>query len=759
MPCPPSRTQRRGRLVVRPRCRGDVEFRDLTFGYGGPRCWTTFGADRGGADRGPRRPDRVGQVHAAEPAAEAARAAAGHGVPRRRGRARPSLADLRGAIGFVPQEAFLFSDRWPTPSRSAWRRGGRRRRADRVGRLRRAARQGRRGLPEGLRDDCGRARHHAVGRPEAAHGDRARPDDRPAHPDAGRCAVGGGHLYRGGDPARCAASCGSARRSSCPIACRPCATRIRSWCSTTAGSSSAERTTSWCASRVLRRAVPEAVARGGAGGVVGQTDVDTRRRGPRQGLRRAADAAADGLPAPVRLQVALALARSSGVAAAVGAALPDEARHRPLHRAAATVGAVPGRPGVSRHAARGVRVGVRADLRHAVRGQRIMFDMRMQIYGHLQRAGRPVLRPQSGRTADDPRDDRRRRPERPVLGRRGCGLRRRVHAGRHHGRADGTDWRLALVAFAVLPLIVLVTQWFRRNVRESYRTVRLWIARINAFLQENITGDGDRAAVQAGGRALREVRRDRPRHRDANIESIFYYAVFYPAIEATSALASALIIWSGGGWVLAGALTLGSLVAFFQYSQRFFRPISDMSEKFNLLQTAMASSERIFKLLDTEPTIASGRWHLEPSPGRPRIARTHVPLTAPAVSAPAFLRPRLVRLLWRGLGAQGRVVRGRAGPAGRHRRRHRRREVDDHQPAAALLRRRPGPHPARRRRYPRAGSRGAARGVQPRAAGRAPLLGDDCANIRLGTAASDERCGGRPRPCTRRGSSNGCRRP
>ena len=88
------------------------------------------------------------------------------------------------------------------------------------------------------------------------------------------------------------------------------------------------------------------------------------------------------------------------------------------------------------------------------------------------------------------------------------------------------------------------------------------------------------------------------KHRDANIESIFYYAVFYPAIESVGALASALIIWYGGGMVLRQALTLGALVAFLQYSQRFFRPISDMSEKFNVLQAAMASSERIFTLLD-----------------------------------------------------------------------------------------------------------------------------------------------------------------
>ena len=164
------------------------------------------------------------------------------------------------------------------------------------------------------------------------------------------------------------------------------------------------------------------------------------------------------------------------------------------------------------------------------------------------------------------------------------------------------DWRLALVTFCVLPLVVLITQWFRRNVRESYRIVRGLIARINAFLQENITG---MSTVQMFRReALNFSRFDNidRKHRDANIESIFYYALFYPAVEAVSALASALIIWYGGGMVLRDMLTLGALVAFLHYAQRFFRPISDMSEKFNVLQSAMASSERIFTLLD-EPVV------------------------------------------------------------------------------------------------------------------------------------------------------------
>jgi ATP-binding cassette, subfamily B, multidrug efflux pump len=171
------------------------------------------------------------------------------------------------------------------------------------------------------------------------------------------------------------------------------------------------------------------------------------------------------------------------------------------------------------------------------------------------------------------------------------------------------DWRLAIAAFSVLPLIVAITQWFRVNARESYRTVRTWIARINAYLQERITG---MATVQLYRREARDYAAfdeiDR-RHRDANVQSIFYYAVFYPAIELVGALAASVILWVGGARIIADGgdmLTLGSLVAFLQYSQRFFRPISDLSEKFNILQGAMASSERIFGLLDTPVEIARG---------------------------------------------------------------------------------------------------------------------------------------------------------
>lgn len=238
-------------------------------------------------------------------------------------------------------------------------------------------------------------------------------------------------------------------------------------------------------------------------------------------------------------------------------------------------------------------------------GQRIMYDLRMQIYGHLQRLDvqfydrNPVGRLMTRVTTDvDVLND---------LFTSGV-----VAAFGDVFTLAGImivmltlDWRLALVAFSVLPLIVVVTQWFRRNVRDSYRTVRTWIARINAYLQENITG---MATVQLFRRERRNYELfdeiDR-KHRDANVDSIFYYAVFYPAIELVGAIAASLIVWYGGGWVLAGTLTLGTLVAFLQYSSRFFRPISDMSEKFNILQSAMASSERIFKLVDTPVVIES----------------------------------------------------------------------------------------------------------------------------------------------------------
>jgi ATP-binding cassette, subfamily B, multidrug efflux pump len=167
------------------------------------------------------------------------------------------------------------------------------------------------------------------------------------------------------------------------------------------------------------------------------------------------------------------------------------------------------------------------------------------------------------------------------------------------------NYRLALAIVAILPLLILITFLFKIKVRDSYRRVRTAIARINAFLQENITGA---AVVQIFGQEKKQYQRFtriNQEHLDANLQSIFYYAIFYPLLELISALAIALIIWYGGLQALGGALTLGTLVAFIQYSDRFFRPISDLSEKYTILQAAMAASERIFKLLDTAPSIAS----------------------------------------------------------------------------------------------------------------------------------------------------------
>jgi ATP-binding cassette subfamily B protein len=199
------------------------------------------------------------------------------------------------------------------------------------------------------------------------------------------------------------------------------------------------------------------------------------------------------------------------------------------------------------------------------------------------------------------------------------------------------DWRLAAIAFAVLPLIAMVTQWFRRNVRDSYRRVRTWIARINSFLQEHITGMSTVQLFRREARSFEAFDAVNRGHRDANIESIYYYAVFYPAIEVIGAMSTAMIIWFGGNWVMGGTLTVGSFVAFVLYSQRFYRPISDLSEKFNILQAAMASSERIFKLLDTPAVILTGAGGPIPhaAPGSPRPPRPSPEPRAPAFKASA----------------------------------------------------------------------------------------------------------------------------
>ncbi|MFQ5753820.1 MAG: ABC transporter ATP-binding protein, partial [bacterium] len=167
------------------------------------------------------------------------------------------------------------------------------------------------------------------------------------------------------------------------------------------------------------------------------------------------------------------------------------------------------------------------------------------------------------------------------------------------------NWKLALITFSVLPFLFYATFLFKKLVRATFRLIRVRIARINAFLQENITG---MAVVQIFNREKKnfdkfdQLNQD---HLHAYLKTILYFALFYPAVRIISALAIALIVWYGGGRIIQGALTFGALVAFIQYAEMFFRPIMDLSEKYNIMQSAMASSERIFGLLDKEPEYSA----------------------------------------------------------------------------------------------------------------------------------------------------------
>jgi len=167
------------------------------------------------------------------------------------------------------------------------------------------------------------------------------------------------------------------------------------------------------------------------------------------------------------------------------------------------------------------------------------------------------------------------------------------------------DWRLALATLAVLPGILIVTFIFRHYVREANRKIRTAIARINSFLQEYISGMHVVQLFNRERKAMTEFERRNRENMLAWRDAILAYALFYPAVEFLSFATIALIFWTGGVRILNGALTLGVLTAFTMYAQRFFRPIQDLSEKFNILQSAMAASERIFKLLDEPVTIES----------------------------------------------------------------------------------------------------------------------------------------------------------
>jgi len=186
------------------------------------------------------------------------------------------------------------------------------------------------------------------------------------------------------------------------------------------------------------------------------------------------------------------------------------------------------------------------------------------------------------------------------------------------------DWRLALAAFGVIPLIVLVTLLFRRSVRDANRRIRVAIARINSFLQEHITGMTVVQLFNRENKSRKQFAEANSAHMDAYKDAILAFALFYPAVEFLGVLAIAVVLWYGGLRVLAGTLTIGTIVAFIQYAQQFFRPIQDLSEKFNILQTAMASSERIFRLLDEPITVQSPEKPVPLGVPRGEIEFSHV---------------------------------------------------------------------------------------------------------------------------------------
>jgi ATP-binding cassette subfamily B multidrug efflux pump len=175
------------------------------------------------------------------------------------------------------------------------------------------------------------------------------------------------------------------------------------------------------------------------------------------------------------------------------------------------------------------------------------------------------------------------------------------------------NWKLSLVTLSVLPFLFWGTFVFRKKAREAYRDVRIQIARINSFMQEHITGMIVDQIFNREQKSYNDFSAINDAHREANVRSIFYYAVFYPAVDLIGAVSVGLIIWYAGQNVLEGAVTIGIVMAFVQFNEMFWRPIRDLSEKYNILQTAMASSERIFHLLDDSslPRVSSSPESLQ----------------------------------------------------------------------------------------------------------------------------------------------------
>ncbi len=203
----------------------------------------------------------------------------------------------------------------------------------------------------------------------------------------------------------------------------------------------------------------------------------------------------------------------------------------------------------------------------------------------------------------------------------------------------GMNWKLALVTFALVPLLVLAAAYFRVRARDSYRVVRTRLARMNAFLQESLQG---MSVIQLFAREAREretFARLSGALRAGQFRSTFYDASLYATVEALGSAAVALLLWYGGGQVVTGALTFGGLVAFLEYTGRFFLPIRDLGAKYTVMQAAMVSAERIFSLLDTHPSITSPvrngspgmQWQGE---AQPKASRAHSKKEAPVATPP-----------------------------------------------------------------------------------------------------------------------------
>jgi ATP-binding cassette subfamily B protein len=236
-------------------------------------------------------------------------------------------------------------------------------------------------------------------------------------------------------------------------------------------------------------------------------------------------------------------------------------------------------------------------------GQQVMYDLRMEIFGHLQRLSmnffdrNPVGRLVTRVTTDV--DTLNELFASGVVAMIGDVFRLLFIIG----VMLWLDWRLSLAAFTAIPMILVVTLLFRRSFREANRRIRTAIARINAFLQEHISGMTVVQLFNRERKAREQFEEVNRAHMIAYKDAIFAHAVFYPAVEFLGVAAVALLLWFGGLRVLAGGLQLGVVIAFIQYAGQFFRPIQDLSEKYSILQSAMASSERIFKLLDEPVTI------------------------------------------------------------------------------------------------------------------------------------------------------------